>query len=174
MTISSLSSENLLITQKLLQDVSDNKKLNLSAEQKIAFKEVLTEILLSNGTTNAVSDIQKQSIINELKNSNGLNSYLNALNPNALHGSGESTIQQQILNSLGLTNSNNQSSSNLFLAALSNSSVAGEGATSKIGNNTAAKTKAMASYQQQTPMNLSTNMGALASRIGDIRSGFFI
>lgn len=67
MTISSLSSENLLITQKLLQDVSDNKKLNLSAEQKIAFKEVLTEALLGNGI-NTISDIQKQSIINELKN----------------------------------------------------------------------------------------------------------
>ena len=173
MTISSLSSENLLITQKLLQDVSDNKKLNLSAEQKIAFKEVLTEALLGNGI-NTISDIQKQSIINELKNSNGLNNYLNGLNPNTLGSSSVSSIQQQILNSLGLTNSNTPSTSNLLLAALSNPSVASESATSKIGNNTVAKTKAMASYQQQTPMNLSTNMGALASRIGDIRSGFFI
>ena len=174
MAISSLSSENLLITQKLLQDVSDNKKLNLSAEQKIAFKEVLTEALLGNGTMNAVSDIQKQSIINELRNSNGLNSYLNVLNLNGLDGSDVSTIQQQIFNSLGLTNSNTQATSNLLLTALSNPTVANESATSKIGNNTAAKTKAMASYQQQSPMSLSTNMGEMASRIGDIRSGFFI
>lgn len=171
MTISSLSSENLLITQKLLQDVSDNKKLNLSAEQKIAFKEVLTEALLGNGI-NTISDIQKQSIINELKKSNGLNNYLYGLNPTTLDGSNVSTIQQQIFNSLGLSNSNTPSTSNLLLTALSNT-VANESATSKIGNNTA-KTKAMASYRQQSPISLSTNMGALASRIGDIRSGFFI
>jgi len=173
LTISSLSSENLLITQKLLQDVSDNKKLNLSAEQKIAFKEVLTETLLGNGI-NTISDIQKQSIINELKKSNGLNNYLYGLNPTTLDGSNVSTIQQQIFNSLGLTNSNTQATSNLLLTALSNPTVANESATSKIGNNTAAKTKAMASYQQQSPMSLSTNMGEMASRIGDIRSGFFI
>jgi len=122
----------------------------------------------------AVSDIQKQSIINELRNSNGLNSYLNVLNLNGLDGSDVSTIQQQIFNSLGLTNSNTQATSNLLLTALSNPTVANESATSKIGNNTAAKTKAMASYQQQSPMSLSTNMGEMASRIGDIRSGFFI
>ena len=168
MTISSLSSENLLITQKLLQDVSDNKKLNLSAEQKIAFKEVLTETLLGNGI-NTISDIQKQSIINELKKSNGLY----GLNPTTLNGSNVSTIQQQIFNSLGLSNPNTLSSSNLLLTALSNT-VANESATSKIGNNAATKTKAMASYRQQSPISLSTNMGALASRIGDIRSGFFI
>lgn len=172
MTISSLSSENLLITQKLLQDVSDNKKLNLSAEQKIAFKEVLTETLLGNGI-NTISDIQKQSIINELKKSNGLNNYLYGLNPTTLDGSNVSTIQQQIFNSLGLSNPNTLSSSNLLLTALSNT-VANESATSKIGNNAAIKTKAMASYRQQSPISLSTNMGALASRIGDIRSGFFI
>jgi len=168
LTISSLSSENLLITQKLLQDVSDNKKLNLSAEQKIAFKEVLTETLLGNGI-NTISDIQKQSIINELKKSNGLY----GLNPTTLNGSNVSTIQQQIFNSLGLSNPNTLSSSNLLLTALSNT-VANESATSKIGNNAAIKTKAMASYRQQSPISLSTNMGALASRIGDIRSGFFI
>jgi len=168
LTISSLSSENLLITQKLLQDVSDNKKLNLSAEQKIAFKEVLTETLLGNGI-NTISDIQKQSIINELKKSNGLY----GLNPTTLNGSNVSTIQQQIFNSLGLSNPNTLSSSNLLLTALSNT-VANESATSKIGNNAATKTKAMASYRQQSPISLSTNMGALASRIGDIRSGFFI
>ncbi|QGG51421.1 hypothetical protein [Lysinibacillus pakistanensis] len=172
MTISSLSSENLLITQKLLQDVSDNKKLNLSAEQKIAFKEVLTEALLGNGI-NTISDIQKQSIINELKKSNGLNNYLYGLNPTTLDGN-VSTIQQQIFNSLGLSNPNILSTSNPLLTALSNPSVASESAPSKIGNNAAAKTKAMASYQQQSPISLSTNMGALASRIGDIRSGFFI
>lgn len=173
MTINSLSSENLLITQKLLQDVSDNKKLNLSAEQKIAFKEVLTEALLGNGI-NTISNIQKQSIINELKKSNGLNNYLYGLNPTTLDGSNVSTIQQQIFNSLGLSNPNTLSTSNLLLTALSNPSVASESATSKIGSNAAAKTKAKASYQQQSPISLSTNMGALASRIGDIRSGFFI
>jgi len=172
LTISSLSSENLLITQKLLQDVSDNKKLNLSAEQKIAFKEVLTETLLGNGI-NTISDIQKQSIINELKKSNGLNNYLYGLNPTTLDGSNVSTIQQQIFNSLGLSNPNTLSTSNPLLTALSNT-VANESATSKIGNNAATKTKAMASYRQQSPISLSTNMGALASRIGDIRSGFFI
>ena len=168
MTISSLSSENLLITQKLLQDVSDNKKLNLSAEQKIAFKEVLTEALLGNGI-NTISDIQKQSIINELKKSNGLY----GLNPTTLNGSNVSTIQQQIFNSLGLSNPNTLSTSNALLTALSNT-VANESATSKIGKNAPTKTKAMASYRQQSPISLSTNMGALASRIGDIRSGFFI
>ena len=172
MTISSLSSENLLITQKLLQDVSDNKKLNLSAEQKIAFKEVLTEALLGNGI-NTISDIQKQSIINELKKSNGLNNYLYGLNPTTLDGSNVSTIQQQIFNSLGLSNPNTLSTSNALLTALSNT-VANESATSKIGKNAPTKTKAMASYRQQSPISLSTNMGALASRIGDIRSGFFI
>lgn len=60
MNINSLSIENLLLTQKLLQELPENKTLNLSEKQKASFKQILTEALLKSSDTKNLSDLQNQ------------------------------------------------------------------------------------------------------------------
>ncbi|MFJ7952166.1 hypothetical protein ACIQZG_11630 [Lysinibacillus sp. NPDC096418] len=181
MNINSLSTENILFTQKLLQELSENKKLNLSEDQKTAFKNVLTDTLLNSSSIKDLSDIQRQSILKDAKVSNILdlyseNGFLNPLETKLDKDSNLSTVQKQLMNSNGLTSEGTISSStNILLDAIANSTSKQNKVTDKaqVGNNNAVKAKAKSSYQQQIPLSISTNMGVMTSRIEHIKSNFF-
>lgn len=182
MNINSLSTENLLFTQKLLQELPENKKLNLSEKQKTAFQKVLTEALLKSSDIKNLSDLQDQLILKDPKlfnmiNVNNQNGFLNLLGTKLNKDSNLSNVQVQLLKSLNLTSEGSSSpSSNILISALTNSNLKQNKVTAKsqVGNNNAIKAKAKTSYQQQIPTNLSTNMGRMFSRIEQITSNFFV
>jgi len=181
LNINSLSTENILFTQKLLQELSENKKLNLSEDQKTAFKNVLTDTLLNSSNIKNLSDKQRQSLLKDPKISNILdlsseNGFLDLLETKLDKDSNLSTVQKQLLNSIGLTSEGSISSSaNIFMDDIANSTLIQNKVTDKAqaGNNNAVKAKARSSYQQQIPISISTNMGDMGSRIEQIRSNFF-
>ena len=181
LNVNSLSTENILFTQKLLQELSENKKLNLSEEQKTAFKNVLTDTLFNSSNIKNLSDIQKQLLLKEPKVSNILdlyteNGFLNLFETKLDKDSNLSTVQKQLINSIGLTSEGSISSStNTLIDAITNSTLKQNKVTDKtqVGNNNAVKAKAKFSYQQQIPISILTNMGGMASRIEQIRTNFF-
>ncbi|KOY82843.1 hypothetical protein I6G82_12410 [Lysinibacillus macroides] len=180
MNVNSLSTENILFTQKLLQELSENKKLNLSEEQKTAFKNVLTDTLFNSSNIKNLSDIQRQSLLKEPKVSildlYSENGFLNLLETKLDKDNNLSTVQKQLINSIGLTSDGSISSStNILIDAIANSTLKQDKVIDKtqVGNNNAVKAKAKSSYQQQIPINILTNMGGMASRIEQIRTNFF-
>lgn len=178
MNINSQSTENLLFTQKLLQELPENKKLNLSEKQKTAFQKVLTEALLKSSDIKNLSDLQDQLILKDPKlfnmiNLNNQNDFLNLLDTKLNKTSNLSNDQIQLLKSLNLTSEGSISpSSKILISELTNSNL--KQVKSQVGNNNAIKTKAKTSYQQQIPINLRTNMGGMFSRIEQITSNFFV
>ncbi|TKI72537.1 hypothetical protein FC756_01380 [Lysinibacillus mangiferihumi] len=181
MNINFPSTENILFTQKLLQELSENKKLNLSEDQKTAFKNVLTDTLLNSSNIKKISDIQRQSLLKNPKESNILdlyseNGFLDLLETKLDKDSNLSTVQKQLINSIGLTSKGSISSSaKIFIDDIVNSTLKQNKVTDKVqaGNNNAVKAKARSLYQQQIPVSISTNMGDMTSRIEQIRSHFF-
>lgn len=181
MNINSLSTENILFTQKLLKEVSENKKLNLSEAQKTAFKNVLTDTLLNSSNIKDLSDIQRQLLlkdpnVSKIFDLNSENGFLNLLDTNLEKGNNLSTIKNQLINSIGLTSKGSISSSdNVLINAISNSTLKQNNVTDKAhaGNKNSVKAKARSSYQQQIPVSMSTNMGDMAARIEQIRSNLF-
>lgn len=177
LNINSLSTENILFSQKLLQELSENKKLNLSEDQKTTFKNVLTDTLLNSSNTKNLSDIQRQALLKDPKIANIVdlyseNGFLNLLDTKLDKDSNLSTVQKQLINSNGLTSEGSLSSSaNILIDTLLKQNKVTDQEQAR--NNNAVKAKAKSSYQQQIPTSISTNMRNMASRIEQIRSNFF-
>ena len=179
LNINSLSTENVLFSQKLLQELSDNKTLNLSEDQKTAFKNVLSETLLKSSNEKNISNLQIQTLLQDSKTSNIMDLYSDSsfqslLTSNLDKSSDLSAVQKQLFKKIGLPSDDTVSpSSNILIEALAKSTsnenkVSGK---SQVDYNNVVKAKK--SYQQQLPINLSTNIGEMSSRIEHIRSNFF-
>ncbi|MFO1443683.1 hypothetical protein KDN24_10765 [Bacillus sp. Bva_UNVM-123] len=158
---------------KFLQEVQNNKKLNLTDEQKISFKEVLVETLYGGSEVKSVNNIQKQLLLSGLTELNHGNDYRNLLLTNLDENSNLSIFQKQLLNSISNTKKDAVLNSNILTNALSDLTLHKntENSSSLVDNNMI-KSKAKSSYQQQMAMKLSSGYQAMASRIEQINSHF--
>lgn len=171
LNINFLSTENIIFTQKLLQEVSENKKLNLSEDQKITFKNVLAEILLNRSNINNLSNIKNQSLVDLYRDYSFFDFFKTELDNNQKF----STAQLQLLYNIGLTDeSSNSPFANMFMNNILNSTLNQNKVTDKeyIGDNNAVKARAKSLYQQQIP--ISSNIESITSRIEEIRTNFFV
>ena len=158
---------------KFLQEVQDNKKINLTDEQKISFKEVLVETLYGGSELKNANNIQKQLLLSGLTELNHGNDYRSLSLTNLGENSNLSIFQKQLLNSISNTKEDAVLKSSILTNALSDLTVHQntENSRSLIDNNMI-KSKAKSSYQQQMAMNLSSGYQAMASRIEQINSHF--
>ncbi|WP_342535657.1 hypothetical protein MHI04_10155 [Lysinibacillus sp. FSL K6-1151] len=179
MNINSLSIENLLLTQKLLQELPENKTLNLSEKQKASFKQILTEALLKSSDTKNLSDLQNQLFLKNptlfnMINLNTQSGFLNLLEAQLDEDYYLSKVQKQLLKSTDLTREGFISpSSNIVINTLVNSRLKPNKMAAKSHVDKHNTAKAKTSYPQQIPIILSTNMGEMFSRIQQITSSFW-
>ena len=88
------------------------------------------------------------------------NGFLDLLETKLDKDSKLSTVQKQLINSIGLTSEGSISSSaNIFIDDIVNSTLKQNKVTDKVqsGNNNTVKAKARSLYQQQIPISISTN-----------------